>query len=375
MSESGRAWTRWMRSNLGVIVFVGALALMLAGVIRTATADPPTRPRAAEVAKAERVETSVGGTPELVVERPEGDWIAGLGLVEPRSPENRLAPAVAGRIDVIHVKEGDFVEAGALILELESAPERAALASAEAEVGVASASLARSRRGLRQEDVDALTSDAQAAMTRAASSQASFERLRSAASGGGISRDEMERAERQAESDRLIAQTASSRQRAGLRGRQEDVLVAVAQLRAAEARREQARAMLDRLRMRAPVAGRVLEIHYRVGEYIMPGGMNAEPFMLLGDTRVLRARLDIDERDTAHARNGAKAMVVADGFPGQRFMGRVVEIGQRMGRKNLRTDDPVERIDTKILEVVVELEGQTPLVPGLRVRGYVERSK
>jgi hypothetical protein len=28
-----------------------------------------------------------------------------------------------------------------------------------------------------------------------------------------------------------------------------------------------------------------------------------------------------------------------------------------MGRKNLRTDDPAERNDTKILEVVVALEG------------------
>jgi HlyD family secretion protein len=43
-----------------------------------------------------------------------------------------------------------------------------------------------------------------------------------------------------------------------------------------------------------------------------------------------------------------------------------------MGRKNLRTDDPTERIDTKILEVLVELERADRLVPGLRVLGYIE---
>jgi len=50
----------------------------------------------------------------------------------------------------------------------------------------------------------------------------------------------------------------------------------------------------------------------------------------------------------------------------------VVEVGKRMGRKNIRTDDPVERIDTKILEVVVQLNQRDGLVPGLRVVGYIE---
>jgi HlyD family secretion protein len=43
-----------------------------------------------------------------------------------------------------------------------------------------------------------------------------------------------------------------------------------------------------------------------------------------------------------------------------------------MGRRNVRTDDPVERIDTKILEVVFQLDDREGLVPGLRVVGYIE---
>ena len=43
-----------------------------------------------------------------------------------------------------------------------------------------------------------------------------------------------------------------------------------------------------------------------------------------------------------------------------------------MGRKNVRTDDPTERIDTKILEVVLELDEREGLFPGLRVVGYVD---
>ena len=43
-----------------------------------------------------------------------------------------------------------------------------------------------------------------------------------------------------------------------------------------------------------------------------------------------------------------------------------------MGRKNIRTDDPVERIDTKILEVVIELDKREGLLTGLRVVSVVD---
>ena len=75
-------------------------------------------------------------------------------------------------------------------------------------------------------------------------------------------------------------------------------------------------------------------------------------------------------------RKGPYAAVTAAAFPGQRFPGRVVEIGRRRGRKNIRTDDPVERIDTKILEVIIELDKREPgggtLIPGLRVVSVID---
>ena len=71
-----------------------------------------------------------------------------------------------------------------------------------------------------------------------------------------------------------------------------------------------------------------------------------------------------------------RASITADAFPDQVFAGRVVEIGRRMGRKNIRTDDPVERIDTKILEVIIELDKREPdqgtLIPGLRVVSVID---
>ena len=68
---------------------------------------------------------------------------------------------------------------------------------------------------------------------------------------------------------------------------------------------------------------------------------------------------------------GAAALVTADAFGDRRFPARVVEVGRRMGRKNVRSDEPTERVDVKILEVVLELEDGAGLLPGLRVMSYL----
>ena len=98
---------------------------------------------------------------------------------------------------------------------------------------------------------------------------------------------------------------------------------------------------------------------------------SSEPLLILGDTRTLRVRMDVDERDIGRVKKGAAAWVTADAFGARRFEGKVVEIGRRFGRKNIRTDDPVERNDTKILEVVIGLDGHDLLVPGQRVTSFV----
>ena len=53
------------------------------------------------------------------------------------------------------------------------------------------------------------------------------------------------------------------------------------------------------------------------------------------------------------------------------FPGRVVRVGQILGRKNFRTDEPTERVDTKILETLLELEDGHELPIGLRVQAFV----
>ncbi len=363
---------KFLRRHGKTLVLFAVCGVLLTIVTRSALAGPTTAPRDVDRARAERHETPPAQAPDPSIDRPEGEWVGGLGLVEPHAPETRLGPDVGGRIAAIHVIEGQLVSAGTVLVELDAAPERAAFDAVDATVAVRQAELTRARRGLRPEELTAITSETEGARARAALSQGVLTRLEAAAAGGGATLDEVERARQQADADRFAADTSAARQLAGHSGRREDVLVAMAQLRVAEAQRAQAQAELDRRRIVAPISGQILEIHNRVGEYVQPAG--AEPLVVMGDTTRLRVRLDVDERDIARITMGAAGMVTAEAFGGRQFPGHVVEIGHRMGRKNLRTDEPTERIDTKILEVVVDLDDGTGLVPGLRVMGYLRPS-
>ena len=146
--------------------------------------------------------------------------------------------------------------------------------------------------------------------------------------------------------------------------------MAQAKVDGARARRDQAQASLELKRIVAPIAGEVLELLFHEGEYVSPG--SAEPTLRLGDTRTLRARIDVDERDIDELLDGGTAIITVDAMPGRRFQGTIVSVAHRMGRKNVRSDEPTERIDTKILEVVVDL-GAVDLVVGQRVMGYLQK--
>ena len=345
-----------------------AVALLIV-VVRSVLAGPQNTPDAKDAQRAARTipPSGVGDERAQLVLT---DDVAGDGIVEPADREVKVAGQVPGRIARILVREGDHLEAGAAIAELESATEKAALAAAEGDLESAKADLLRTSRGLRREDVEAIVADTEGARAKAALSHDSLERTEKLAKGGAATPDELDRARRQADADQRALESQEAKKKAALAGsRSEDVDQARAKVLGAAARRDEAKAQLERLTIRAPIAGEILQLKFRAGEYYTPGG---DPLIVLGDTRILRVRMDVDERDIARLALGANAFATASAFPDRRFAGKVVEIGKRIGRKNVRTDDPTERIDTKILEVVFQLADRQGLVPGLRVTGYIE---
>jgi len=352
------------------LVLAGAVALaLLVTVVRSVVAGPQTAPNEKDAQHATRTIAPAGSGDERTQLVVTND-IAGDGIVEPADREVKVAGQVPGRIAQILVKEGDRVAAGAPIAELESGVQRAALAAAQGDLESAKSELLRTSHGLRREDVEAQVADTEAARARAALSRDALARTEKLAQGGAATPDELDRARRQAEADARTLESQEARKHAAVSGsRSEDVAQARAKLLGAAARRDEAQAQLEQLTIRAPIAGEILQMKFRPGEYYTPGG---DALAIMGDMRVLRVRMDVDERDIARVALGDHAFATSSAFVGRRFPGKVVEIGKRMGRKNVRTDDPTERIDTKILEVVFQLDDSRGFVPGLRVTGYIE---
>jgi len=121
----------------------------------------------------------------------------------------------------------------------------------------------------------------------------------------------------------------------------------------------------------SPIDGVVLRRHHRSGEDVS----SPDPIVTLGDTTALRVRVDVDEDDVARIRVGERGYVTAHAFGGQRFGGRVVRIGGELGPKNVRTDEPAERVDEKILETLIQLDDGHELPVGLRVDSFISVSR
>lgn len=360
-----------MMNRLKVVAFFLVLATCGAQIVRNAVAAPVTEPVAKDVLRAGReAESRVGGADEKDPPPAEGKVVGGNGVVEPADRETRVAAQVTAVVVAVAVKEGQHVKKGELLVQLDDAVERAALESAKAEVAAERANSSRVQRGLRVEDKDAASADAQAAKARADLSASVLTRTEQLAKSGAATPDELERARRTAQTDQATYRASEARLRAAEAGsRVEEVSFQRARTLGAEARLAQAEAQVARLAVRAPIDGEVLQVKVRPGE--LYSFQASEPLIVMGDTSKLRVRMDLDERDVAKVKAGAAAYVTANAFGAQRFPGKVVELGRRFGRKNIRTDDPVEKNDTKVLEIVIELEGLPPLVPGQRVTSFV----
>jgi multidrug resistance efflux pump len=350
-----------------LLVLVVLVAASLTKTLFSAPADTPTRKDIQGVAR--QATPKSGGHDERVALPAQG-FVVGQGIVEPADREVHVSAPVAGVVARVLVKEGDVVEAGTPLLVLEDGVERAAVASAEATHRAAQAELARAQSGLRPEEQAALAAEARAAEARAKLAEGARSRAEALAGKGAAPRDEADRTQGLASVELAMSEALAARARAARGGWARDIAVAEAKVQEAERLLLGARAQLERLTVTAKGAGTVLEVLVRAGEYHNPA--TGTPLLTMGDLSRMRVRIDVDERDVARLAVGQRGHVVVEAFGDRRFAGQVVEVARRMGRKNLRTDEPTERIDTRIREVTIELADGHELVPGLRATGYLE---
>jgi HlyD family secretion protein len=143
-----------------------------------------------------------------------------------------------------------------------------------------------------------------------------------------------------------------------------------AALAAARAELSLAETALERTRLRAPSNGSVLQINARVGETVAPSPENL--LVVVGDVSSLRVRAEFEERDIGKVRVGQGAVVRSDAFPGKDFEGTVSSSAKALGPSKLGQRGPRRPTDIDVLEVIIDLKGQPPLLPGMRVDVFLK---
>jgi HlyD family secretion protein len=334
--------------------------LVVAGILFAASTVNVLRGKARAVSAAGAKEASRA---QLLVAAP--------GRVEAISEELRVSSDLSGRLKTVNVEEGDRIRRGQLIAEIENADYRARVAEAEAEVARREAELRRFVNGARTQERQEAQAALEAAEAVRNNAKSEAARRRGLADRNVISRDEAERFERAY----LVAQAQQEQAKQHFElvdatVREEDRSKAEAEIGVARARLAEAKAWYEKSFIRAPIDGVILRKLRHTGESVST--QFDSPVITMADDRSLRVRMDVDEGDVSKLRVGQRAYVTAEAYGSQKFSGTVIRVGRILGRKNLRTDEPSEHIDTKILETVLELEGGVRLPLGLRVDSYIE---
>jgi RND family efflux transporter MFP subunit len=245
--------------------------------------------------------------------------LATNGKTEPVS-WSPIHSRLAGRISQVPVQLGQNVGVGALLAVIENPDTQAELASAQSRLEQARADLANLQRGGRAAElaeIDGSVKRLQLELTAARRESAALDRL--------LAKQAATKAESDVVKDRIAqleAQiTALQARRAALVG-QNDVSVAEARVRDAEAAVAQAKRHAEEGSIRSPRAGIVYDLPAKAGAWLGEGDLVAK----VGDTSKLRVTVYIDEPDLGRIRKGLPVNITWDAETTREWQGTVEQI-------------------------------------------------
>ena len=262
--------------------------------------------------------------------------VAGSGVVEPSSETIQIGSALSGLITGLSVQPGDRVAEGQVLFTVDDRAVRAQLREANA-------AIAEARAAIAEAQTSRATASRQLALYRNVDDPAA------------VSRAEVIRAEGE-------ASAANERLR-----------LAQARLQAAQARAGSAQTEIGRLTVRAPIAGEILAVNIRKGEYVSTmGGGGSQPFIEMGQTQPLHVRIDIDEEQAPRVDLGAPATVSPRGASGRQVQAKFVRAEPLVVPKRSLTNSAAERVDVRVLQIIYELPETNGLFRvGQQVDAYI----
>lgn len=156
--------------------------------------------------------------------------------------------------------------------------------------------------------------------------------------------------------------------------RESNLAVAAAGVTEAQALLGAAKTTLDRMTVRAPIDGDVLQSRARVGEFA-PAQVLTSPLMVVGNVTPLAVRVDIDENDAWRVQPGTRATAILRGNSAVSFPLTFVKFEPYVIPKRSLTGESFERVDTRVLQVVFSFDkGALPIYVGQLVDVFIETS-
>ncbi|MGZ3384192.1 MAG: HlyD family secretion protein [Isosphaeraceae bacterium] len=333
---------------LGIVVGVGAVytTAKKESPVSVPLLDPPQKPATIEQA------------------------IYGLGLVEAQRENIPIGTAVPGVVlevfvdgrpgyDPPHKKVGDRVRKGEPMFRIDDRDLKAELKIRESSLRAAVAQLHRLEQMPRAEDLPPAVAAVDEARARLFDSEAAynrdlnlFQKKMLAASDFDKDRYTMQAAK----ASLAKAQADLAKLKAG--AWKEDIEVQRAAVEQAQSQIDSIKIMLERLIVRAPVDGQILQVNVRPGQIATLAWK--EPMIVLGEVNRLHVRVDIDENDLYRFREGMRAWANVKGRKDPRFPLEFVRIEPYVIPKKSLTGDNSERVDTRALQVLYALPDQRP---------------
>ena len=256
------------------------------------------------------------------------------GLVEALGENVNVASIVSGVVEKVFVAVGDTVKKGDPLFQVVSSQESTALASSKKELAVREAAVEVAAKELEQrQDIYDRTEKL---------------RLKNVSS-----------AEEGVQAILVLGQATAQ-----LAKEQAD-------LELGKARVIEAEAALDRTLVKAPRDGEILRINVREGEYAQP--FVGDAALVLGDTKRLQVRVDIDEYNAQRVRSSAAAVAHPKGDRTKSIPLSFSRFEPLVVPKKSLTGAPVERVDTRVLQVIYSFEcPDWPIYVGQQVDVFID---
>ena len=306
---------------------------------------------------------------------PFRSYIAGAGIIEASTQNVAIGTPLPGIVTRVFVQVGSPVKAEAPLFRLDDRDLQAELAVRRAALQTVQENLARLMHLPRQEDIPPAEARVREAEVALADTQNQLTMAESVTDRRAISQEEISRrrfAVRGAEARLAAARAQLALLKAG--AWKHDVHISKAEVATAQAQIQAVETNLERLTIRAPMDGEVLQVNIRQGEFAPTGALQT-PLMLLGNLTRLHVRVDIDENDAWRFQPQAPAVAFVRGNQEMHTPLRFERVEPYIVPKRALTGDSTERVDTRVLQILYSFErGTIPVYVGQQMDVFISAS-